>query len=695
MGTLWIESFSGGLDTRRLPETTSGGVLIEATDGHITRGGEFEKRAAFVSVYNFAGTIGLATTATQLYAFGSGARPGTLDAAIGYMQLVNPGGGTLTEILSWDMFRGKLYVAAQFSNGDVTHFYQTASGVTVVSWYDGKARAKFRITGGQVLPATAARGQFDITGGTNDPANTLAGIFVGGVDFLGAAVQHTGDNATTAIAVAAQINAFTSSPDYTATANGPTVIVTAVTTGFGVTTQYLGCITTGDFTAGVNVAFAGGDGPRPSYANIYAVDGFPSGANITFWDTSNQATAADFAVDVNAHVPILGTDFTATASDDEVTLIAVPNSASPNGKFLTITPYEGFQYSPSDTDIVFAGGSDPADTYEPGSVVLTVGSKVYSLSGPVMYFSALRDPLHYTTDYTGAGFIDMSSEASGSEKLTAIARYQNFVAVFAEDVIQIWFVDPDPTLYRQVQELGNTGTRAPKSVTQYGDFDIFYLDESGLRSLRARDSSNSAATTDIGVPIDELVIAKIMSLTEDERRQSVIGLIEPRDGRFWLVMKDEIYVLSDFGNSKVSAWTKYTLGFTVTDAVVFNRKVYLRSGNTVYVYGGLGDELTYDATEAVAKLPLLDARTPTVKKTITGIDAALRGTWDFFLSMSTTRQDAKDRIARLTATTYNMMAIPAMGEGTHFSPELRSVGTGPALLGSITLHFTAPKSDDD
>ena len=47
MGTVWVREFTGGLDARRLPETTAGGVLIRARNGHISRGGEFEKRAAF------------------------------------------------------------------------------------------------------------------------------------------------------------------------------------------------------------------------------------------------------------------------------------------------------------------------------------------------------------------------------------------------------------------------------------------------------------------------------------------------------------------------------------------------------------------------------------------------------------------------------------------------------------------------
>ena len=48
MSTIWVRDFKGGIDARRLPETTEN-PLIRGVDGHITRGGEFEKRKAFVS----------------------------------------------------------------------------------------------------------------------------------------------------------------------------------------------------------------------------------------------------------------------------------------------------------------------------------------------------------------------------------------------------------------------------------------------------------------------------------------------------------------------------------------------------------------------------------------------------------------------------------------------------------------------
>src|SRR3546814_4765983 len=80
-----------------------------------------------------------------------------------------------------------------------------------------------------------ATGSIDVTGGTASiGVNTVASITVDGVDILGSAVDWTGSNSATATAVAAQINSNTSSPEYSATASGPTVIISAATgTGDG------------------------------------------------------------------------------------------------------------------------------------------------------------------------------------------------------------------------------------------------------------------------------------------------------------------------------------------------------------------------------------------------------------------------------------------------------------------------------
>jgi hypothetical protein len=574
MGQIWIREFTGGLDTRRLPETTTGGVLIKATNGHISRGGEFQKRAAFVSSYALpvGQTKGLAATLGGIYVFGDAAAPAGIPDGVTYQRLASRSGSPLARVNSFDLYAGKLYVAAEFADGTREHFYD---GVRVEDWYDGRARATLQVAG--------------------SAGGSLTALTVNGAPQIGGPVAWSVSNENTAAAIADAINAFIAGDDDSATAVGDKVNV---------------------------IANAG------ATANGYAVATTAAGA-------------------------------------------------------LTINP----------ATTTMAGGSDNADTYVPGDYVRTLGSKEYSLSGPNLHFSGIQEPTKWTTDTVGAGFIDMSTYASGAELLTSIAPYQDNIAVFAERLVIIEYVDPDPTLNKQVQVLRNTGTGSPRSVTQFGDNDLFYLDESGVRSLRARDASNAAATTDIGVPVDTLVVDKLRSLAAIDRA-NIIGIIEPRDGRFWIAIKDVIFVFSFFSGAKVSAWTTYEPGFDVQDMVVFQRRVYVRSGDTIYVYGGLGAEFEYDDTAAEAWLPLLDADKPTEKKTLTGVDAAIRGTWEVRVNLSLNDDAATDKIGIIDETSYDGAKISARGEGTHIGLRFKSVGTGPATLGAAVIHFEGEPDDD-
>lgn len=692
MGEIWVREFTGGLDTRRMAETTPGGVLIQAVNGHISRGGEFEKRAAFVSTYTLpANTKGLAFMRTGLVVFGSAAPP-VMPVGVAYQRLQHPDGTTaLLSVPSFDLYSGKIYAVGVFADGSRQHYYD---GVRVEDWFDGRARATFRVTAGGVEAATPAVGSITITGGTLGGGNQISTVKVDGVTITSGAIAHTGSNATTADAVAANINSTTSVPDYYAVAAGALVGIGALTAGTSSNGFVVSATVGGDATTGGATPLAGGDDGGVSVLTGITVDG----QNIIFstveWASNNADTAQAVADAINAAAT--SPEYTAIANGDQVVILAADPGAATNGKVVLVTLDNGFGITPA-TNIAMGGGADLDDTFEPGEFVKTIGSKIYSTSGPNMHFSGIKLPTGWTTDNVGAGFIDMSSESSGSEELTALANYQNSVAVFAETVIQIWYVDPDPSLNRKSQVLNNTGTGSPKSVTQFGDNDLFYLNESGLRSLRARDASNAAATTDIGVPVDTL-ITSVLSAMSTEARQNIIGLIEPRDGRFWLIMGTRIFVFSFFSGAEVSAWSEYLPGFTIDEAVVFGRRVYLRSGNTIYVYGGLGSTLTYDATEAVAQIPYLDADKPWQSKDLTGIDVAAQGEWKIYVAMNPNNLEAQDAIGVvadvIADTTFNDGRIPAEGKSTHFSLIFKSQNDGYAKLGSCVIHFEADGDED-
>ena len=478
MGTIWFKDFRGGLDTRRLPETSPGGTLIRARDCHITRGGEIEQRAEFVPVYSLptGQTRGLAATPDGLTVFGHQGSVAGIPAGVSYQQLAHPDGEGLVSVPFATLYRAQIQAIGEYEDGSRYNFYN-GSRVTDV--------------------------------------------------------------------------------------NGP--------------------------------------------------------------------------------------------------------------------PYA-------------SGSGLPA-------VLLTANEKMYVGSGPNLFSSAILD----STDYgggagSGDSVIVMSTHHEGAQALTALAPYGEYMAVFSRRVTLIWYLEADPDNSRIVQRLVNTGAIAGRAVTQFGDGDVFYLDRSGIRSLRARDSSNSAATTDIGSAIDADVTALITSLGDAEAGRAV-SVIEPRDGRFWLAIGDRIFVFSYFASAKVSAWTEYRPGFAVDDMVIWNERVWLRSGDTIYVYGGTGAQFQYSsATKAEVWLPYMDADEPFREKSFDGIDAALRGEWEIRAGMDPTRDDISDAVARVTRTTFGQDRIGADGQFNHIS--LRFIAsapasaTEPAILGSAVVHFDRHIEED-
>lgn len=709
MGTIWIREFTGGLDTRRLPETSAGGLLIKATDCHISRGGEVEQRPAFVDLGALTGTIGLAWDPDNLYVFGHTVSPGGLPAGVLYQQLVNPDtpASALVRIRSWDLYAGKMYVAAEFADGNIFHFYD---GVNVAFWFDGKARATFEIVSGAPAgPAVAATGTLEVVAINTFPADVVS-ILINSDELLGAPISYNPGGspvptsaATFAGLIASGIAGYSGTSGYTATVNGTLITITAVATGPGPNGAF---IYADQNSTDIELApsnMSGGSDITTQFITSVLIGGVEALSAPVAFATAREDTAASLAaaMDLNSGT----TGFEVTNTGPTLYLTAAAAGVADNGKYVNISAPASAVFSP--TTIVTSGGVDGAE--DPGAFVRTVGKKMYALGGPNLFFSGIATPTQWNVDTTGAGFIDMSTESSGAENLLAIARYQNLIAIFSETVIQTWYVDPDPSLNKPVQTLNNTGTICGLSVVQMGDTDLFYLDITGIRSLQSRSITNSAGTTDIGIPVDTLVIAKLATMTDDEKSK-IIGIIEPRDGRLWMIMKNEIFVFSFFNGAKVSAWSTYTastkadaetdaVAFNIDYAVNFRNRLYARStSNRLYAFGGTGATATYDATVADVWLPFLDANEPMRQKQYAAIDAVARGQWLVSAALDPNQVDVDEEVARVLNTTYGVGSIDYGVAANHISLRFRSEGAneagGPNKLAAAAIHYDGDANED-
>ncbi|CAB4212711.1 hypothetical protein UFOVP1435_29 [uncultured Caudovirales phage] len=375
-------------------------------------------------------------------------------------------------------------------------------------------------------------------------------------------------------------------------------------------------------------------------------------------------------------------------------------------------------------------GADTLSGVKP-DIAFTYKNKAYLTSESVFYFSALNDVTRWESTATGSGFIDTSNNSGVHQNITGLGIYAGKLSVFTRNNIQIWALDPDPTLNRLEQDLSGTGCLSANSVSSFGSVDTFYISDAGLRSLRSRDNYDSAFMNDAGHPIDSLLIQDVRALTEDNKKK-ICAIVEPDDNRFWVAIGGKIYVYSYFPGSQINAWSTYTpkpymtfpewLGSnfniapfaageggveppvippefhdyeqwletvsinTIDAMVILDGRVYLRSGDHFFLYGGW-DNATYDNSEVIAELPYLDGSKPATFKEAKGIDMTCQGNWTVEIGFDHTAPTARDTIAEVSQSTFALGRFPATGYGTHFGPKITNASDGYALLANFIVHY--------
>ena len=403
-------------------------------------------------------------------------------------------------------------------------------------------------------------------------------------------------------------------------------------------------------------------------------------------------------------MPTFQTQLTTTATPMNGGVAAVSGSPGTWRATFTNTWATDDQWSVVLTDLATARSVNIGQGYVTSiqpAYCFTLGDKVYVVADDTIYFSALLDATIWNSlAASGNGFIQLSAGLDLPEDAVTALPYQGRLAILARDSIQIYVVAPDPEDYDQKQVLTNIGTMAKLSAQGLGQLDAVFLSDSGIRSLRVRDSSLNAIRQDVGSPIDSLVVAKLLSATATQKA-SACAAVEPATGFYWIFVKDVFYVFSYYPESNILAWgtmgATYESGgvqtsFAIEKLVTYQGRMFARGSDGIYVYGGSANA-TYDNVTASFETPWLPARTPGTTKQATAIDAVLTGAWTIKAGMDFTSASPLKNVYVTTdtdiedATSIGKGQIIAQMQGSHFKIRGQTTGSTAAKCSGLLWYY--------
>lgn len=678
-----IENFKTGMDRRRPKAMGAAGSLWRAENCFLTRGGDLEKAKKFVSRYALpSDTFGMAVVRGQIEVYATSSK--TPPAGINCQVLTAPGSPDLERILDVVNPDGLAYVIAKFDDGSIHHFY---NGTRVSDWDTLAAdNASPRSVASFLAEEMSADDSVD-------------------VEAIGDAILVTARVAGEAFTLSASADNGSGTDDQTASLTAVQANVSAVA----------------NVDATGSVEITGGSAGEDNYIESVTVDSVELLSDNLLFSTSNSATATALAVQINNGTNTHG--YSASADGAVVTISAEPLSGTGDNGLTVASIVSGDVTTTDDdmsggvdavsavsqiTQITFGGTFEADDTFTctlNGTAYKTTGtasahgtsalvhkSRVYVAAYNVVRFCQIEDFDDFSdaTGSSGAGFFGINID-TGSQRIVALQRYQDNVAVFTRTNTETYYLDEDFDFNTVDQLIENTGTVAAKSVSAYGNLDVFYLDDTGLRSLQPRDSSNTAIVNDVGTIIDPYIEDLREAYTIQGIRDAV-SIVDPVDGRYWLAIGQEILVFSNFPSSSINGWTVLKPEFNVEEMLKLDGRVLVRSGDTIYQYGGVTGDSYVEAGKCVVELPFLSADSIGSHKKWRGLDMVSEGTWKVEMGTDPADDTIKTHVATVRETTVNKGTVKFGFVAAIANAIFTEQTAGPAKISSAMFHYDDLKS---
>lgn len=357
-----------------------------------------------------------------------------------------------------------------------------------------------------------------------------------------------------------------------------------------------------------------------------------------------------------------------------------------NGRYehhwITDTPIPDVNGTPPPA---YVPSNDPVSTkvtttelgFEPGGAIVKTAEKIWAIdnvNGTVHFSSTTEGPRNWTK-VSDAGFLLTLRNAVSDRLIRGLGLYDRYLAVIFSDSVQFWLVDPDPALHRLDRVMNGPGTEYPGSIVNVRG-DLFYFSAGAFSSIKQSSYTGQLREGDIGAPIfpatAELTTAPV-ALWSQARSQYICAF----GTDVW------VYTLSE--TSKVMGWRKWELSVPVEYMVEHNKKLYVRSGNTLYQF----DPNYADGTNFTFETHYDTFGSPGLAKAVATVDVVMRGTATISFMPDVRDPDAVEEGPTITGSTTTQNDIPAMVEGEAIATRFTGAvgGAIPWELGRLTYRY--------
>lgn len=322
-------------------------------------------------------------------------------------------------------------------------------------------------------------------------------------------------------------------------------------------------------------------------------------------------------------------------------------------------------------------------SFQPGQSLLKLATKMWAPNpgaGTVPFTHSVNGPTDWSTSapFVGAGFLPVIQHSAGNHLVSTLSHYRNQLAVFFEDSIQLWNVGADPALMSIGPVFNGPGTPFPGSVANVQG-DMIYLSRGGFRAMSQTQYS--------GQPNEEDFLgARIKSLTATIPSTSrALSLWSQTRQQYLCAIGSTVYALihaptEDGGG--LSAWTTWSLPVTADYLVEVSGNLYLRSGNTLYLFD---DSATSDPSGATVTMTVqlrdMTMGAPAMRKYVQWCTIQATATVSVSLVV-----DGVVLPARTIPAVGSPIRFPLLGQGKRIALKITSTAPGVRIDG-ISLEY--------